>query len=212
MSKQVAFTRKLVAGSWCCSAILLSFILSISVHAEAPNSDVKTTYPRVIMIIRHGEKPSESEKSPDLSMRGNQRALALHELFVASEKHPKPFPSPDFIFAAAESKHSNRSFETVQYLAKNKNEQVNNRFSEENISDIANEIFHNKKYEGKIILISWHHGKIPELAKALHAEKIPKHWDGEGVFDRVWQITFDASGKAVFANLPQHVLPGDSKE
>jgi hypothetical protein len=29
------------------------------------------------------------------------------------------------------------------------------------------------------------------------------------VFDRVWQITYDAEGKAAFIDLPQRLLPGD---
>jgi hypothetical protein len=59
-----------------------------------------------------------------------------------------------------------------------------------------------------IVLICWHHGKIPDLAKALGVFNPPK-WDGK-VFDRVWQITY-TKGKASLADLPQMLLYGDSK-
>ena len=32
------------------------------------------------------------------------------------------------------------------------------------------------------------------------------------VFDRVWVLTWDARGKVAFQNLPQRLLPGDSKK
>ena len=62
-------------------------------------------------------------------------------------------------------------------------------------------------FVGKIILVCWHHGKIPDIAKALGIAKPPK-WDGK-VFDRVWQITWP-KGKATLVDLPQMLLYGDS--
>jgi len=62
-------------------------------------------------------------------------------------------------------------------------------------------------YPGDIILVCWHHGKIPDIAKALGISRPPK-WDGK-VFDRVWQITFP-KGKAALKDLPQMLLYGDS--
>ncbi len=63
-------------------------------------------------------------------------------------------------------------------------------------------------YPGEIVLICWHHGNIPAVAKALGVLK-PTKWDGK-VFDRVWQITFP-KGKASLQDLPQMLLYGDSK-
>ena len=63
------------------------------------------------------------------------------------------------------------------------------------------------EFPGQIVLICWHHGKIPEIAKALGIAKPPK-WDGK-LFDRVWEITFP-KGKAALKDLPQMLLYGDS--
>jgi hypothetical protein len=53
------------------------------------------------------------------------------------------------------------------------------------------------------------------LAKAKNGDEVkgqvPKHWD-QGVFDRVWQITFDDQGKATFADRPQNLLSGDHEQ
>jgi hypothetical protein len=45
------------------------------------------SYPQIVMIIRHGEKPGapdedDDSRSPDLSIRGSARAAALPSLFT----------------------------------------------------------------------------------------------------------------------------------
>jgi hypothetical protein len=63
------------------------------------------------------------------------------------------------------------------------------------------------KYAGKTVLIAWHHGKLPALAKALGAKDVPEKWD-DGVFNRVWEITYE-KGVAKFSDLPENALPED---
>ena len=65
------------------------------------------------------------------------------------------------------------------------------------------------KYAGKTVLIAWHHGTIPDLAKALGVKDPPQKWQDE-VFDRVWEITY-SNGTASLKNLPEDALPGDSQ-
>ena len=60
-------------------------------------------------------------------------------------------------------------------------------------------------------LISWRHSVLPELARTLKATKAPTKW-GDDVYDRVWKITYDAAGNAEFVDLPQRLMPGDSKK
>jgi hypothetical protein len=62
--------------------------------------------------------------------------------------------------------------------------------------------------EGKLVIICWHHGNIPDLAEALGAAKTAQNWKGV-VFDRVWQINYEG-GMATLKNLPQWLLPMDS--
>ena len=72
----------------------------------------------LVLIIRHGEKPGDSgdEKESDgsdLSTRGHIRAAAL-------AKHiPTEFGKPDFIFATAATKHSNRPWKLSNPWQKN---------------------------------------------------------------------------------------------
>ena len=193
------------------------------------------TGPGQVLIIRHGEKVGDPKKDDDggrhLSIRGSARAAALPSLFVAAQPqlscklHRKAeefhggyqqipingkasrFSTPNYIFATQRSKHSNRPIETVTPLGTALNLPVNDGFADKDkdirkmVSAILND------YPGKMILVCWHHGKIPDLAKALGIAKPPK-WDGK-VFDRVWQITFP-KGKATLQDSPQMLLYGDA--
>lgn len=191
-----------------------------------------------VLIIRHGEKvgdpKTDNDGGPALSIRGSARAAALPSLFVPAmpqtscrlhRNHPnfngdyRPIPikgsaprfaTPNFIFATEKSKHSNRPVETVTPSAIALDLFINDRFEnkESDIKKMTNSILTESAFSGKVVLICWHHGEIPAVAKALGIAKPPK-WDGK-VFDRVWQITFP-KGKATLEDLPQMLLYGDSK-
>jgi phosphohistidine phosphatase SixA len=173
--------------------------------ATAPTAQAKDdwTGPKMVLIIRHAEKP-ETAGDPNLSQKGFERADALAHVI------PDHFVKPDFLIATKKSKGSARPIETITPLSKAIDEPIQSKFADEEIAAVANDVLTNPKYRGKIVLIAWHHGKIPDLAKALGATDAPKEWNSK-VFDRVWQLTF--TGDAVqFTNLPQKALPGDSDQ
>ena len=195
-----------------------------------------TKLPGQVLIIRHGEKLGDPKKDNDggrhLSVRGSARAAALPSLFVPAlpqlgcSMHHKAaeftshyqevpvkgsaprFSAPHYIFATQASKNSKRPIETVTPLATALNVPLNDGFADKDasIQKMTNAILND--FSGEIILVCWHHGEIPDIAKALGIAKPPK-WDGK-VFDRVWQITFP-KGKATLTNSAQMLLYGDSK-
>ena len=197
----------------------------------------RNTDPNQVLIIRHGEKVGDPKKDDDggrhLSIQGSARAAALPSLFVPplpqlscklhyhaaefaglyrqipTKGKASRFPTPNFIFATQRSKHSNRPVETVTPLATALNLPINDGYADTDadIQEMAGAIHDHLAFEGKVVLICWHHAKIPAIARALGVAKPPK-WDGK-VFDRVWQITYP-KGKAVLADLPQMLLYGDS--
>jgi len=198
---------------------------------------MSTTGPNQVLIIRHGEKVGDPKKDDDggrnLSVLGSARAAALPALFVPALpqyacrfhhkgvefvgsyqqiplKGAKPrFETPAAIFATQRSRHSKRPVETVTPLSTLLGVPINDRFTDDDahIQKMTDAILHETAYAGKVVLICWHHGKIPAVAKGLGIAKPPK-WDGK-VFDRVWQITFP-KGKAKLEDLPQMLLYGDS--
>jgi hypothetical protein len=186
-------------------------------------ADQADTYPHLVLIIRHAEKPDDKDDK-HLTSRGAARAAALPSLFFIPKTFrtkPAPFPTPDFLFATEESKDSNRPVETVQPLAKALGDmEIHAKHADGDYQPMIDHLFSDAKYAAKTVLICWHHGKIPKLALAVLAkaknfdkvkEQVPKHWD-EGAFDRVWQITFGNQDEATFVNRPQKLLFKDHKE
>ena len=163
-----------------------------------------------VIIIRHGEKPGDPATDSaadgiDLSTRGYERAGALAPYI------PDVFGKPDFLFAAKASKHSNRPVETITPLAQALGLQIDAKHEDDDFEKVAEDILGNSKYAGKLVLICWHHGKIPELTTALGGVPPCSPWP-EDVFDRVWKIDYPSGsqGDLPVQNIPQMLLYGDA--
>jgi phosphohistidine phosphatase SixA len=185
--------------------VVLLLAMGLVRLVPAQDSSARIAGPRIVMIIRHAEKPPEGvgEKDPNLSKRGYERAEALAKAI------PEHFPKPDFLIATKRSKGSNRPVETITPLAKALHETIESPVKDDAYAEIAHDVLMNPKYAGKVVLIAWHHGKIPELAKALGAKDSPDKWKST-VFDRVWEIIYE-NGTATWKDLPENALPGDSQ-
>jgi hypothetical protein len=194
-----------------------------------------STGPKQVLIIRHGEKlgsgDRDEEGGSDLSLRGSARAMALPSLFspvtpqlacdlaasassftgtystVDISRSAPRFQMPTFVFATKASHHSNRPIETVSPLIAAFKLPLDADHSDDDYAKVAHDILSKPKYGGAIVLVCWHHGKIPDLARALGA-KNPPPWPGT-VFERVWQLDY-SGGPPVLTNLPQQLLYGDS--
>src|SRR5262249_31360797 len=145
-------------------------------------------HPRHVLILRHAEKP-DNDQDPHLTSRGAARAAALPSLFRIPPTfltEPAPFPTPAFVFATHQSKHSNRPVETVTPLAKVLGDvHVHDKHADDEFQEVVDHVFGDAKYAGQTILICWHHGKIPKLTLAVLAkakngdtlkDDVPKHW------------------------------------
>lgn len=199
---------------------LLAFAwLHVDLTLAQDNVKKNTKFPQCVLIIRHSEKTGE-KGDIHLSKKGQERAEVLHKLFETSKERAKPFPTPDFIFAAANDKSSQRPLETVTPLAKTLKLTINEKFDSKlpakaedktGMHRLRDEIFGESKYFGKTILISWRHKALPELAKTLKAANAPTKWEDE-TYDRVWEINYDDQGNATFLNLPMRLFTGDAEK
>jgi hypothetical protein len=194
-----------------------------------------STKPSQVLIIRHGEKlgdsSNEKDGGPNLSIRGSSRAAAIPSLFapanpqlaydlvvngqsftgsyppVALQGNAPRFSPPQFLFATQASKGSNRPVETVTPLSAALNLAYDDKHADKDYGHVATDILNNSKYEGKIVLICWHHGNIQNMAIKLGIAQ-PPPWPGS-VFDRIWVITYP-NDQAALQDLPQMLLFGDS--
>ena len=118
----------------------------------------------VVLVIRHGEKP---DKGQELSKAGKERAQAYVKYFENYTVDSQPF-KPDYLFAAADSKDSQRPRLTLEPFSQAVGLKIDARFECTKNQELADAI--KKKPAGKQYLICWHHTEIPHLLSALRAD------------------------------------------
>ncbi|HVM47183.1 MAG TPA: hypothetical protein VMU04_04105 [Candidatus Acidoferrum sp.] len=137
--------------------------------------------PAQILLFRHAEKP-DAATDLGLSPRGQVRAAALAVYL------PAVFGRPSHLVAAQQSKDSNRPALTLKPLSDALGMPIDTRFAHDQFKALAQELLGDARYQGARIALCWHHGEIPDLARALKVDA-PDHWDPE-VFDHIWQIDY----------------------
>ncbi|HEX6842779.1 MAG TPA: hypothetical protein VF113_14685 [Stellaceae bacterium] len=160
--------------------------------------------PKLVLIIRHGEKPEAGDRR--LAPRGYQRAGALSALFDA-EHNGAAYPAIDALFAATNTKESHRPVATLKPLARMLDLAIDDSHTEKEHERLAATVL-NRRYDGKVVLICWHHGQIPALATALGAKDVPPKWPDER-FDLVWRLDYGDAAMPTFRIVPQLLLHGD---
>jgi hypothetical protein len=181
------------------------FLLPIGLIGGCTRKVVQTgPPPATILLIRHAEKLTDGRI--DLSPIGFERARLLPKVFGPDAR--PDVPTPQFLFATRESAHSNRPIQTVTPLAAALHLPIDDSFKDNDYAALASTLL-SGKYAGKVVLVVWHHGKIPQLATALGAKPPYKPWP-EQQYDRIWRIDY-VDGKVTLQDLPYALLPGDSQ-
>ena len=162
--------------------------------------------PSAILILRHAEKPGDPSTDQEsdgihLSSLGQIRAVAL-SVYI-----PANLPKLDFLFASKQSRHSNRSVETITPLSKAIGVRIDSTYADGDYTAFSQNVLTDAKYIDKTILVCWHHTRIPELATSFGVVR-PPAWPNR-MFDRIWMIDY-RNGKAMLHNNPQMLLYGDS--
>jgi phosphohistidine phosphatase SixA len=176
------------------------FLYTIAGTLLARGAFAATSGPSVVMVIRHGEDTGIAPHDFHLSPRGRQRAEALPKLFESR------LPKPQVIFATRATKGSNRPVETVEPLARALDVPIDHQYRDDDAKALARDLLSDPRYAGKVVLVCWHHGKIPTLAKALGVKSVPL-WPDEQ-FDHVWVIE-PTGDRARFEDVHQKLLDGD---
>ncbi len=185
------------------AAVLFVSTLAIAANAQGPKN-------AVVLIIRHGEKP---DSGVDLSPLGKERAKAYKHYFQDFTVDSQRL-CPNAVFAAKDSKDSNRPRLTVEPFAEAEKLRVDAHFSSDHTAKLAAAL--RKNDQGKRILISWHHTDIPALLRALGAEPdslLPRGKWPNSVFGWVLMLSFDQDGHLIPAGtkrIEEHLMPDDS--
>lgn len=181
--------------------------------------------PRTIFIIRHGEKPPDSppphgvtvdgiSDEHSLQPRGWQRAGALATLFAPQDGRLRAgLRTPTQLIAPAYAKAApnERTHETMFPLKELLGLHVENPIAEGHEPELGKSA---AEAHSGVTLICWEHKAIPVIAANICAPntRIPGEWPDDR-FDMVWSFTLDtASGTYAFAQIPQMLLAGDSRD
>jgi hypothetical protein len=185
--------------------ILFAFALAFAAHAQDGPKD------SVVLIIRHAE---DGGPGHDLAARGHERAEAYKNYLLNFTVDSKRL-EPAVIFAAKDSKQSHRPRLTVEPFAKAAKLKIDTGFSNNQSAELASDL--RASHQGKVILISWRHGNIPALLRALGAKPedlLPRgKWPGS-VYDWVILLSYDKEGRLIPGSsrrINEHLMPGDSQ-
>jgi hypothetical protein len=111
---------------------------------------------------------------------------------------PRLYPRLNLLFAAASSSVSSRPVETLEPLAAQLGLPINQQFEDKHYAQLARCLLKDAGSAGSTgsagseVLVCWHHGKLPDLARCLGVSPPEDPWPAED-FGRIWQIDF-ASG------------------
>jgi hypothetical protein len=187
------------------TAIFFAFALIFVAHAQdGPKNSL-------VLIIRHAE---DADSGHGISARGQQQAEAYKDYFLNFTADSKRM-QPNVIFAAKDSKKSHRPRLTVEPFAKAAKLQIDTRFGNNQSAELAADL--RATQQGKVILICWRHGNIPDLLGALGAKPeslLPRgKWPGR-VYDWVILLSYDQEGHLIPSRtkrINEHLVPGDSQ-
>ena len=178
-----------------------------------------------IMIVRHGEKPSDDGRiqgvaadgkhSPEeLIVRGWQRSGALVRLFAPRNGNfvDPHLATPKTIFASKAAPHSEslRPQHTVLELATVLGLTLSLGHLKDDLQGLAAAAI---AAPGPV-LIAWEHQNVPAIVNLIvgNDTTCPQKWPDDR-FDLVWVLArAGASGPWSFAQVPQLLLSGDSAQ
>jgi hypothetical protein len=111
---------------------------------------------------------------------------------------------PDFLCASAPSKHSVRPIETITPLSKKIGVSIDSTIADQDCPVLAQELLTDPKYDGKLVLICWHHGHLPELAFGLGAAgaNVPNPWD-PNVFNLILNLDYSKGSKPTVTQITE---------
>jgi hypothetical protein len=151
------------------------------------NINMSNHLPKQIIVIRHGEKPSD-DKNPNLSIKGVARSKYLIDYFL-NPVIEGAYNKPDIIYVYNIHKGANRSRELMQPLIDLKIPyNMDYDDSKKGTHDLVKDVF-SKHNDNKTVLICWEHNIIPDIINEI-GDNIKKN-----LFDKFRSWSNNPTGK-----------------
>ncbi len=180
--------------------------------------------PAQVIIVRHGEK---NTVTGELTAAGVERVEALSSYFTEPNAGPGfqgtagltnvvlfNFGLPVALFAARPVHHSDdftvRCIQTLVPTALKLNLPIHSPYGPGQEQQLVQTIFNEPRFNGKNIVICWHHTFIAALIQAFGYLPPAGILPYPNRFDLVWVLTFPAPNPSVVTNpILQELLFGD---
>ncbi len=181
-------------------AVVFGLTALLTTRSQSPISTTATkdwNGPRRILLMRHAEKTGDLEDIY-LSAAGQQRADQLARYI------PATFGVPDFLFAAAQSRRSVRSIETLKPLAAATGKPLRHDVEDDDFQDLVAELASQPQYRQTLVVIAWHHKKIDNIASALGAVDgtYPDPWTEE-LYDVIVDLDYSKGAPPMTTTVKQ---------
>jgi hypothetical protein len=182
------------------------------------------TQPRTLLMIRHGEKPSDGDlgvdeqgsANPDgLIPKGWERAGALVTLFAPnSTTLSSTLPRPGALVTPKYPEPVHRPYLTLLPLSQRLGVTIESEHAVgADPAKIVNSLI---ALDTMVVLVCWEHEHLVNIADAVanivpvaNPEDVPASWPDDR-FDVLWRFDLDEqTGKWTFASLDQRLLAGD---
>ena len=147
--------------------------------------------PAKVIAMRHAEKTTD-ENNPNLSKEGYARSQKLPDFIL------EKFGKPDFLIATAGTDKSNRPFLTLIPLAEKTGLSTDNSMDTDDIRVVRERIMSDSKYDGKFVVIAWHHKNIPHLLRLMGAplKSYPDPWPDD-LYNLIIELKYDGKSPTV---------------
>jgi hypothetical protein len=158
------------------TAVLAAGTLFFALEPGESRAQAAADGTQTLVFLRHAEKPEGG--LGQLNCQGLNRAIKLATLL------PEKFGKANYVFAAdptrnvEEGEQDNsysyiRPLMTISPTAIKLGLPVNINFSANDVSDLADELLHDK-YHNSVIYTAWSHGYLPELINKVAEEAVGK--------------------------------------
>jgi len=188
-------------------------LADLNVATAHASKEIQAGCETTVVIVRHCEKwgplVTDNDNNRHCSYAGHQRAHYLPTLFGPHQS----WPAPSVLYALSEDRghHMNyREVETLEPLARKFGLDIMKHDNNKHVAaDILSQLSQGNLC-GKVVVISWEHSIIGDLADRLGCLDCPQDYGPSTEFDQVWMIryVYNVLGTPVFAD--KHPAPEDN--
>jgi len=165
-------------------------------HHDSSQSDIAGPPDGTVLIIRHAEKPVSGT---GLAPAGQERAAAYASYFGHFTIGGAAVRI-DALVATADSDDSVRPRLTLTPLSQALDLPIQQPFADKDVKGLATWL---SSQPGRVMLVAWHHGKLPNLLADLGANPgllLPNGVWPDEVYNWVIELRYDAQGHLISAD------------